>query len=193
MIATLRKQNRKDRSTVTRITSPVSMLVMDVAYNPCVVAIELCGSSTANRAIWAHLVARKKQSYNYRTDITVNMVGEDKTLYMDHQRTFSSKTHGNNLLVMAKDAAESKRTIMFGGDMTNPSPYFMDAMRLSVRDVPVLNEWENDLWLAGLSKLGIIPLKVYGAPGLNFWKLDPNKWEQIVKDLVEERRSEWLN
>lgn len=162
----------------------VTAIINPIGYNDVITLIEMVGSTTAQQAIWAHLVSHKDADNIYTTDLKLLSKGKDKTLQLKPKTKFATKTIGDNFIIMDISYNEKKREYFVGGSIEVPPPDFFDSFRINVPNIPVLPEWETQLWKLGISFGGVEPLTVYSNHGLQAWKLNQNGWEDKIKEEV---------
>lgn len=159
------------------------------AWNATVVLLELRGSPSVTRAIWAHLVKNRQGDRIERTDIIVETGSEQKTVSVFPKTKFITATIGESYIIMDARFGNKQRVFFPFGDVDTPSPFFMESMRINVPDVPLLNEWKDKIWTMAIREGGISPLNSFGT-NLNIWRINQSaKW----KDFIKEEIKSWHN
>lgn len=152
--------------------------------------LEINGAPTAIQAIWAHLVKRRTGQDSENTDIKIKAANEEITLAVIPGSKYYKTVVGNTLVLSIAEFGKKSRKCFLGGDYENPSPYFIDAFRINVPQIPVLRTWAYDLWKLGLDKGGIKPLFNYGP--VNAWEIVSHPWEDVIKEMVPKWRDSLL-
>jgi hypothetical protein len=160
----------------------IPLYILPNDYNPIFAALELAGSPSAIRAAWAHLVKHREDD-KARTDVKINILGDWDAVYVMPKKKIICISMENNLLLLAPEFMAKSRQYFFGGTEDEPSPYFMDAFRINVPNVPVLPEWKQQLWTKGLENRLIQPMIIHGC-AMTAWNIMIKGWESIVKEMV---------
>lgn len=142
-------------------------------------AIELAGSTTSIRACWAEIVkGRSGRSETETTGLSIEVAGSSQNIQVSTSTRFLKRQISTNqLIVFDKRFGFTQRQLFFEGNYDNPSPYFLDALRLNITTVPFLAQWEKQLWTQAIEKRMITPLLHYGA--------GPDGWELVMQDKTE--------
>lgn len=153
-------------------------------YNSYMIAIELAGPVTATRAAWAELVKGGREAgVVCSTGVYVELAGQQKSINVLGKRKLKLRDKDEHMLLLGPEITDKTRLCFVGGSTTEPSLYFMDALRRNVHTVPVKREWALELWQRGIAKGTIKSLLVHGDSGLSAWELEGG-WTEVVKEMV---------
>lgn len=183
---------RKGDKVKGRFEFQIQNIAFASSYRTVIAFIEFGGSLTATRAVWAHLMRHRIATSSDSPDptsIQILVEGSWDTLYQVAKERYISQQIGENIVVMRKTFSKDTRSTFIGGTLTEPSPYFLSAFRQRFTDIPVLPEWKQELWDAGIKGHLIVPMKSYSENGLSFWEFESHgyggtSWEEIVKAVA---------
>lgn len=181
--------NRRKQGKVVQVIECEALNVVFTDYQTLGL-IELVGAETAVRAVWAHLMrARPATSSDFpdSTDVQVFYNGKMKNVMLAAKERYIRKVFGESTIICRKGFEPNIRDYFVGGNIENPSPYFLEAFRLTQTDMPVLPEWSEILWQKGIESNAVQALSSSSENGQNFWKLNDqtdNTWRDIIKEVV---------
>ena len=156
------------------------------SYRSVVKLIELVGSKTATRAVWANIVKHREGNYTTNTDVRIKLPGLNRNFAVEPDTKFISRRIGDSFVVFDKGFTQEERRYFMGGTIDVPSPHFVDALRTQVDYIPILAEWAQYLWANGIDDGLIKPLSVYGSP-IMAWEIKAGGWT----NLVTEKAKQW--
>jgi hypothetical protein len=154
-------------------------------YSPPVSFLELVGSASTTRAMWAHLVKRRTEDRVVNTDIIMQLPSGDTALQVMPRTKYGTRAIGKSFFIIDIRYMDKMRKYMIGGSYEDPNRYFMDALRINVPELPVLPEWKVALWKKGIDMGGIVPQIVHGND-TNAWTIENEGkvWNKILKEVV---------
>lgn len=180
--------NRRKQGKVVQV---VECEALNVAFTDrCMGLIELVGADTAVRAVWAHLMKARLGSSSDSpdsTDVYVSYMGEMHRIDLAAKERYIRKALGTSIIICRKGFEPNIREYFPGGDLENPSPYFLESFRLKFTNIPVLPKWSTVLWQKGIEAKAVKRLDSASENSQNFWSLsdrDENTWREVVKEVV---------
>lgn len=164
-----------------------STVIIDTkgGYSREITFLELHGSTSATRAMWAHLVKHRKGNYEQSTGITVHAHTGTFELTIKPGAKFITHTINKSFFIVGEGWKEQQRRYFLGGSETEAPPYFMDSLRINLDDIPILPSWKNHLWKLGLEFGGIEALGTFGMSEYA-WKItNLRKWKSEITEGVK--------